>query len=64
MPTAVIVLSDLQPGVAGVSCGCAALFGAAVKAGWQLVVDNAVPGTSGRPTLRTLTGRGHTVLNF
>lgn len=53
--------------VAGVSCGCADVFGAAddaTQAGWSLIKDNPVPGTSGLPSLRNLLAGGRTVLTF
>jgi DsrE/DsrF-like family len=53
--------------VAGVSCGCADVFGAregAVKSGFDLITDNAIPGTSGLPSLATLTTKGFHVLSF
>lgn len=53
--------------VAGVSCGCADVFGSgeeAVKSGFELIKDNAVPGTTGLPSLRKLIGDGYTVLTF
>lgn len=53
--------------VAGVSCGCADVFGAADEAGrsgWELVKDNAVPGTSGLPSLGRLVSEGYSVLTF
>lgn len=53
--------------VAGVSCGCADVFGAADDAssnGLALVKDNAVPGTSGLPSLRKLVADGYVVLTF
>ncbi len=53
--------------VAGVSCGCAAVFGATAeveKQGLELIKDNAVPGTSGLPSLRKLVSDGYTILNF
>jgi hypothetical protein len=53
--------------VAGVSCGCADVFGAADDAtaeGLTLIKDNPVPGTSGLPSLRSLLADGHTVLTF
>ncbi len=53
--------------VAGVSCGCADVFGArdgAVQSGFDLITDNAVPGTSGLPSLATLTTKGFRVLTF
>jgi DsrE/DsrF-like family len=53
--------------IAGVSCGCADVFGAregAVQSGFDLITDNAVPGTSGLPSLATLTAKGFRVLSF
>ena len=53
--------------IAGVSCGCADVFGAkeqAVRSGFELVKDNRVPGTSGLPSLRELAQQGYTILTF
>ena len=53
--------------VAGVSCGCADVFGAneeAEKSGFELIKDNPVPGTSGLASLRKLATDGYTVLTF
>lgn len=53
--------------VAGVSCGCAAVFGAtqdAQNAGFDLIKNNPVPGTPGLPSLRALARDGYTVLTF
>ncbi|BAZ11775.1 hypothetical protein NIES4071_36010 [Calothrix sp. NIES-4071] len=53
--------------VAGVSCGCADVFGAtdsAIKSGFDLIKDNAVPGTTGLPSLRNLIADGYHVLTF
>ena len=53
--------------VAGVSCGCADVFGAseqAVRSGFELVRDNRVPGTSGLPSLRELVRQGYSILTF
>jgi len=53
--------------VAGVSCACASVFGAAEsaeQAGYELVKDNPVPGTTGLPSLRRLVSEGYTVLSF
>ncbi|MBC7999570.1 MAG: DsrE family protein [Leptolyngbya sp.] len=53
--------------VAGVSCGCADVFGVTAeveKQGLELIKDNPVPGTSGLPSLRKLVSDGYTVLNF
>ena len=53
--------------VAGVSCGCADVFGAteeAEKSGFELIKDNPIPGTSGLASLRSLAAEGYTVLTF
>ncbi len=53
--------------VAGVSCGCADVFGGkeeAEKAGLDLITDNPVPGTPGLPSLRKLASEGSTILTF
>ena len=53
--------------VAGVSCGCAEVFGAseqAVRSGFELVKGNGVPGTSGLPSLRELARQGYSILTF
>ena len=53
--------------VAGVSCGCADIFGAsedAVKNGFELIKDNPLPGTSGLPSLRQLTADGYSIMVF
>ena len=53
--------------VAGVSSGCADVFGAreeAVKNGFNLITDNPIPGTSGLPSLQKLTADGYNILIF
>jgi len=53
--------------VAGVSCGCAEVFGATEeieKSAFDFIKDNAVPGTAGLPSLRKLLSEGYTVLSF
>jgi hypothetical protein len=53
--------------VAGVSYGCADVFGAragAAACGLDLITDNALPNTSGLPSLARLTGDGYVVLTF
>jgi hypothetical protein len=53
--------------VAGVSCGCAGVFGAtddATSAGMALVSENQVPGTSGLPSLRKWLIERSPVLTF
>jgi hypothetical protein len=53
--------------VAGVSCGCAEVFGATADAernGFDLIQDNPVPKTGGLPSLRNLSEQGYTILTF
>ena len=53
--------------VAGVSCGCADVFGAtaeAAKSGFDLIRENQVPNTTGLPSFRKLARDGYTVLTF
>ena len=53
--------------VAGVSSGCADVFDArddAQAAGFDLINDNPVPGTSGLPSMRRLLSEGYAVLTF
>ena len=53
--------------VAGVSSGCADVFGARHDAelnGFSLITTNAVPGTSGLPSLATYAADGYTILTF
>lgn len=53
--------------VAGVSCGCADVFGAseeAERSGFDLIRDNEVPGTTGLPSLRNLASEGYSILTF
>ena len=53
--------------VAGVSCGCADVFGGAEdaqKSGFDLIKNNPIPGTSGLTSFRTLVSEGATVLTF
>ena len=61
------LFEEVKDTVAGVSCGCADVFGAneeAEKSGFELIKDNPVPGTSGPASLRKLTVDGYTVLTF
>lgn len=58
---------QVQEAVAGASCGCADVFGArqdVERAGFEVVRDNAVPGTSGLPSLLRLLRDGYTILTF
>ena len=53
--------------VAGVSCGCADVFGATEevdKSGFDYLTDNPVPGTRGLPSLHQLTSEGYSILTF
>ncbi len=53
--------------VAGVSCGCADVFGAsedAEKSGFDLIKENPVPGTRGMASLRKFAVEGSTILTF
>ncbi len=53
--------------VAGVSCGCAEVFGGteeAEKAGLDLIKDNPIPGTPGVASLRKYAAEGSTILTF
>jgi hypothetical protein len=53
--------------VAGVSCGCAAVFGAtesATSSGMVTIADNPVAGTTGLASLMTLLDDGYTVVTF
>jgi hypothetical protein len=49
--------------VAGVSCGCADVFGAN-PSGFDLITDNQVPGTTGLPSLSSLQKEGYQILTF
>jgi len=58
---------EVEDTVAGVSCGCADVFGAsedAQKNGFDLIKNNPVPGTSGLPSLHSLVADGYSVLTF
>jgi len=53
--------------VAGISCGCADVFGARADADASrhpLLTDNAVPGTTGLASLARYAAGGYTVLTF
>jgi hypothetical protein len=61
------LFAAVKDSVAGVSSSCADVFGArdgAVACGLDLIAENAVPGTSGLPSLARLVGQGYTVLTF
>ena len=53
--------------VAGVSAGCAVVFGArddAERNGFSLITTNPVPGTPGLPSLAKYAADGYTILTF
>ena len=61
------LFEEVKDQVAGVSSGCADVFGAteeAEKSGFDLISENAVPGTSGLPSLRRLASEGYAILTF
>lgn len=61
------LFDSVKDTVAGVSCGCAEVFGATEEVGksaFEFVKDNAVPGTAGLPSLRKLASEGYTILSF
>ena len=58
---------EVEDTIAGVSCGCADVFGGAEKAkasGFDLITDNPVPGTTGLPSLAALVSEGRSILTF
>lgn len=57
----------VRDNVAGASSGCADVFGAkcdVTEAGFELIRNNQVPGTSGLPSLRKLAIEGYQVITF
>ena len=61
------LFNEVKDKVAGVSCGCADVFGGrdeAEKSGYELITDNHVPNTSGLPSLHDLVSQGYTLLTF
>jgi hypothetical protein len=61
------LFEEVKDKVAGISAGCANVFGAAEEAkagGFRLIRDNTVPGTDGLPSLRNLAEQGYTILTF
>jgi hypothetical protein len=61
------LFASVKDKVAGVSCGCADVFGArdgALECGLDLITENAVPNTTGLPSLARLADEGYTVLTF
>ncbi len=58
---------EVEDTIAGVSCGCADVFGGGEEAqasGFDLITDNPVPGTTGLPSLAGLVSEGRSVLTF
>ena len=53
----------IEDKIAGVSCGCADVFGAE-PSGLDLITDNPVPGTSGMPSFVNLHKDGFKVITF
>ncbi len=61
------VFEAVKDTVAGVSCGCADVFGARQEAeasGFDLITENPLPGTSGLPSIRRLVSEGYNILTF
>jgi hypothetical protein len=61
------LFSLVKDKVAGVSRGCAQVFGSsggAADCGLELVSENQVPHTTGLPSLARLTEEGYTILTF
>jgi hypothetical protein len=61
------LFEEVKDKVAGISAGCANVFGAtsdAAEKGFRLIRDNAVPGTDGLPSLRNLAEQGYIILTF
>ena len=61
------LFEEVKDLVAGVSCGCADVFGATAeveKSGFDFIKDNPVPGTTGLPSIRNLNEEGFNVLVF
>lgn len=54
---------EVRDHVHGLSQGCVAVFGTEVS-GYDLLNDNAVPGTPGLPSLRNLRNEGYATLTF
>jgi len=58
---------EVEDTVAGLSCGCADVFGGAEDAtacGLDLITDNKVPGTNGLPSLASMVSEGRNVITF
>lgn len=57
------LFTAVEDKVQGVSCGCVDAFGAN-PSGYDLVTDNAVPGTTGLPSFVKLQKDGYQVITF
>lgn len=58
---------EVEDTIAGLSCGCADVFGGTEDAkacGLDLITDNEVPGTTGLPSLVSMINEGRTVITF
>ena len=58
---------EVEETIAGLSCGCADVFVGAEQAkasGFDLITDNAVPGTTGLPSIAALLSEGRNILTF
>ena len=61
------LFKEVEDKIAGVSCGCADVFGGGDEAqasGFDLITDNPVPGTTGLPSLAALVSEGRSILTF
>ena len=61
------LFNEVKDKVAGVSCGCADVFGAredVEKNGFDLITENKVPGTTGLPSVGRLVAEGYHVVTF
>lgn len=57
------LFKEVEDTVAGVSCGCADVFGAE-PSGFDLIKENDVPDTTGLPSLNKLHQEGFNILTF
>ena len=58
---------EVENTIAGISCGCADVFGGSEDAeasGFDLITDNPVPGTTGMPSLASVVAEGRSVITF
>ena len=61
------LFKEVEDTIAGVSCGCADVFGGgedAQASGFDLITDNPVPGTTGLPSLAASVGEGRSIITF